>query len=264
MTTAYTALITGASGGIGYELAKIAASKKMNLVLVARNKDKLDQLRKELKEQYKVEVWIFVHDLSNPDTLPELIEEIDSLSLEIDILINNAGFGDYGKYLETSPGKELEMINLNVYALTYITKIFFRRMVHAGKGRIMNLSSVAAFMPGPYMSVYYATKAYVQSFTEALSAEARGTGVTLTALCPGPTKSNFFANAIETDNSEVKKLGSMPTASVVAQYGFRSMMKGKTVAIHGVKNKATVFLINLIPRKAVALIIKWYQSNWKN
>lgn len=262
MTTAYTALITGASGGIGYELAKIAASKKMNLVLVARSKEKLDQLRKELKDKYQVKVWIFVHDLSNPDTLPELVEEIDSLSLEINILINNAGFGDYGKYLETSPGRELEMINLNVYALTYLTKIFFRRMVHAGKGRIMNLSSVAAFMPGPYMSVYYATKAYVQSFTEALSAEAHGTGVTLTALCPGPTESNFFTNASVTDHSAVKKFMSMPTPEVVARYGFRAMMKGKTVAIHGLKNKATVFLVNILPRKIAALAVKWYQSKW--
>lgn len=262
MRSVNTALITGASGGIGYELARIAASKKMNLVLVARNKEKLDQLRKELKEQYQVKIWIFAHDLSNPDTLPELIDEVDSLGLEINILINNAGLGDYGKYLETSSGKEIEMINLNVLALSYLTKIFYRRMVHAGYGRILNLSSVAGFMPGPYMSVYYATKAYVQSLTEALAAEARGTGVTLTALCPGPTQSNFFTNASVTSQSTVSRLMAYPKAEVVAQYGFRAMMKGKTIAIHGLRNKAIVFLINFIPRKTTALLIKWYQSLW--
>ncbi|NJO68529.1 MAG: SDR family NAD(P)-dependent oxidoreductase [Bacteroidetes bacterium] len=193
-----------------------------------------------------------------------LLKKFDNLGLEINILINNAGIGDYGNYLETSPGKELQMINLNVYALTYLTKVFYRRMVHAGNGRIMNLSSVAAFMPGPYMSVYYATKAFVQSFTEALSAEAKGTGVTLTALCPGPTESNFFTNSSVTDYTAVKKLMAMPKPEVVAQYGFRAMMKGKTIAIHGIRNKATIFLINIIPMKTVALLLKWYQANWKN
>ncbi len=264
MKPANTALITGASGGIGLELAKIAASKNINLVLVARNKVKLDQLRKELKEKYQINVWVFAHDLSNPDTLPELVEEIDNLALEITILINNAGIGDYGKYLETSPGKELEMINLNVFALTYLTKIYYRRMMHAGNGKIMNLSSIAGFMPGPYMSVYYATKAYVLSLTEALSAEAKGTGVTLTALCPGPTESNFFANASVNDQSAIKFFLSIPKAEVVARYGFNAMMKGRTVAIHGIKNKITIFLVNFIPRKMVTLIIKWYQSKWKN
>lgn len=264
MKSVNTALITGASGGIGYEIAKIAASNNINLVLVSRNKDKLDQIRKDLKEKYQVKIWIFAHDLSNTDTLPELVDEIDNLGLEINILINNAGLGDYGKYTETSPGKEMEMLNLNILALSYLTKVFYRRMVHAGNGRILNLSSIAGFMPGPYMSVYYATKAYVQSFTEALAEEARGTGVTLTALCPGPTESNFFANASVTKISRIKMLMSYPTAEEVAKYGFKAMMKGKTVAIHGIKNKVTVFMINFVPRKLVTLLIKWYQTNLKN
>jgi short-subunit dehydrogenase len=263
MKTANTALITGASGGIGYEFAKIAASKGYNIVLVARSKEKLEKIRDEIKEKYPVKVWIFAHDLSNPDTLPELIEEIDNLSLEIAILINNAGFGDYGKYLETSRGKELQMINLNVYALTYLTKIFYRRMLHAGNGKILNVASIASFLPGPYMAVYYATKAYVLSLTEALSAEARGSGVTLTALCPGPTNSNFLSNASITNNSAVKLLLSISKADAVARYGFRAMMRGQTIAIHGIKNKIVIFLINFIPRKLVALFNKWYQSNWK-
>lgn len=264
MNAGNTALITGASGGIGYELAKIAASQNVDLVLVARNKDKLDSLRKELKEKYQVNVWIFAHDLSNPDSLPELVEEIDNLGLEINILINNAGIGDYGKYFETSPGRELEMINLNVLALSYLTKTYYRRMVHAGKGRILNLSSVAGFMPGPYMSVYYATKAYVQSLTEALAAEARGTGVTLTALCPGPTASSFFENASVTEYSKIKLLMSFPKPEVVAKFGFRAMMKGKTIAIHGIKNNILLVLVNFIPRKALTRVIKWYQATWKS
>lgn len=264
MRSANTALITGASGGIGYELARIAASKNLNLVLVARSKDKLDEFRKELKEHYPVKVWVFAHDLSNPDTLPELVDEIDGLGLEINILINNAGIGDYGRYLETSPGREMEMINLNVMALSYLTKIFYRRMVHAGNGRILNLASVAGFMPGPYMSVYYATKAYVLSLTEALAAESRGTGVTLTALCPGPTESNFFENASVNDHQPIGLLMSYPKAEVVARFGFNAMMKGKTVAIHGMKNKAIVFLLHFMPRKLVTLLIKWYQARWRS
>lgn len=263
MRSEKTALITGASGGIGYQLAKITAANNYNLVLVARNKEKLDELRKQLKEQCKVKVWIFAHDLSNPDTLPELIEEIDNLGLEINILINNAGVGEYGKYLETSAGKELQMINLNIFALTYLTKVFYRRMVHAGYGKIMNVASVAGFMPGPYMSVYYATKAYVVSLTEALSAEARKTGVTLTALCPGPTESNFFPNASVNEYSAIKKLLTISKADKVAKYGFRAMMKGKTIAIPGIKNKAIIFLINFVPRKIVALFLNWFQSKWK-
>jgi short-subunit dehydrogenase len=262
MKSGNTALITGASGGIGYELANIAASRNMNLVLVSRNKEKLDQLRKELKEKYEIKVWIFAHDLSNPDTLPELIDEIDSLGLEINILINNAGTGDYGKYLETSPGKEIEMINLNILSLSYLTKIFYRRMVHAGNGRIMNLSSIAAYMPGPYMAVYYATKAYVQSLSEALASEARGTGVTVTALCPGPTESNFFDNA-SVNVKSVTRFFAMPTSKEVATYGFKAMMKGKTVAIHGIRNQATVFLANFIPGKTLAWFIKRLKASWK-
>lgn len=263
MKSLNTALITGASGGIGYELAKIAASKNMNLVLVARNKEKLDQLRKELKEKYQVKVWIFAHDLSNPDTLPELIDEIDSLSLEINILINNAGIGDYGHYLETSPGREIEMINLNILALTYLTKIFYRRMVRAGNGKILNLASVAAFMPGPYMSVYYATKAYVLSLTEALAAEARGTGVTLTALCPGPTQSGFFESSSVKNIKTIKLMMAYPKAETVARYGFRAMMRGKTTAIHGFRTKALVFLVKHLPRMMVTSIVKGYQGMWQ-
>lgn len=264
MKSGNTALITGASGGIGYELARIAASKNMNMVLVARSKEKLDQLRKELKEKYQIKVWVFAHDLSNPATLPELVEEIDNLGLEINILINNAGIGDYGKYLETSPGREMEMLNLNILALSYLTKVFYRRMVHAGYGRILNLSSIAGFMPGPYMSVYYATKAYVQSLTEALAAEARGTGVTLTALCPGPTESNFFAGSSVTNYSTIKLLMSYPKAETVARYGFKAMMRGRTIAVHGLRNKLLILMINFIPRKVVTLLIKWYQSTWKS
>lgn len=262
MKSANTALITGASGGIGYELAKIAASGNINLVLVSRNKEKLDQLRKELQEKYGIKVWIFAHDLSNPDTLPELIDEIDSLGLEINILINNAGTGDFGKYLETSPGKEIEMINLNILSLSYLTKIFYRRMVHAGNGRIMNLSSIAAYMPGPYMTVYYATKAYVQSFSEALAAEAKGTGVTITVLCPGPTESHFFDNA-SVNAKSVSRFFDMPSAKEVAHFGFKAMMKGRTVAIHGIKNKAIVFIANFIPGKTLAWFIKQLKSSWK-
>lgn len=255
-----TALITGASGGIGYELAKIAASHKMNLILVARSKDKLEEIRKELKSAYGVEVVTFTYDLSIPDNLPKLVEEIDREKLPVDILINNAGFGYLGAFSETHIEKELSMVSLNVYALTYLTKIFYKRMLNSGKGKIMNLSSVAAFFPGPHMAVYYATKAYVESFTESLAAESKGTGVSLTALCPGPTLSDFFATASMNNNSRMKRFLGLPTAEVVAQYGFKKMMKGKTIAIHGFMNQLSIFTMRFTPRKVAASLVKWMHA----
>lgn len=255
-----TALITGASGGIGYELAKIAASYKINLILVARNKEKLEEIRKELKAGFGVEVITFAYDLSIPENLPKLVEDIDREKLTVDILINNAGFGDLGAFIDTSVEKELNMINLNVYALTYLTKLFYKRMVESGKGRIMNLSSVAAFFPGPHMAVYYATKAYVESLTESLAAESKGTGVSVTALCPGPTRSNFFAAASMNNMSRMKRFLGLPSAETVARYGFKKMMKGRTIAIHGFMNQLSIFMMRFAPRKTAAFLVKWMHA----
>jgi uncharacterized protein len=247
-----TALITGASGGIGMELAKVHAATGGDLVLVARNKAKLDELKKELEAQYGISVYVIAKDLSVNDATKELEEEKKKAGIDIDYLINNAGFGDFGMFTETNWHKELEMINLNITALTQCTKLYLQDMVVRGTGKIMNVASTAAFQPGPTMAVYCATKAYVLSFTEAISNEVANKGITVTALCPGATESGFQAAAAMQHNAlfNNKKL---PTAKQVAVYGYAAMLKGKTVAVHGFMNTIMASSVGFMPR---ALVLK--------
>ncbi|MFA5196741.1 MAG: SDR family oxidoreductase, partial [Bacteroidales bacterium] len=186
-----TALITGASSGIGLELARIHASKGDNLVIVARNKTKLDELKTELESQYKISVYTLGRDLSMADSAKEVYEEIKKQNIKVYYLINNAGYGNYGYFTETSWKKEADMIQLNITTLTQLTKLFLPDMIKNGGGKILNLASTASFQPGPLMAVYFATKAYVLSFSQALNNEVKPQGVTVTALCPGLTESNF-------------------------------------------------------------------------
>ncbi len=179
-----TALITGASNGIGYELAKVHAEKGDNLVLVARRKDRLDELKKELEEIYKISVFTLEKDLSLPGSALEVFNELKSKDLSIDYLVNNAGFGDFGLFAESDWNKQERMINLNIMSLAHLTRLFLPDMIRNGKGKILNLASTAAFQPGPTMSVYFATKAFVLSFSQALNEELREYGITVTALCP--------------------------------------------------------------------------------
>lgn len=254
-----TALITGASSGIGFELARIHARQGDNLVLVARNKKKLDELKSEIESLHKVRVYVIAKDLSVKDAAQDVYAEIKKLGLEVDYLINNAGFGHLGAFTENAWEKEEQMIQLNITALTQFTKLFLPGMIARGSGKIMNVGSVASFMPGPFMAVYYATKAYVLSFSEAINNEVRDKGVTVTALCPGPTESGF-QDAAEMKGIKLIEKFKMPSSKIVAQYGYKAMMKGKPVAIHGVTNRMMVGSLRITPRNIVVKIVRWVQG----
>ena len=245
-----TALITGASNGIGLELAKIHASKGGDLVLVARNKLKLDKLKTELEKQFKVSVLTISKDLSLPNAAKEVYDETNKQNIQVDYLINNAGFGDFGMFAETDWNKELQMINLNITTLTLFIKLYLQDMVKRKSGKIMNVASNAAFQSGPTMAVYCATKAYVLSFSEAVSNEVKDKGITLTSLCPGATETGFQA-AAAMEESELFKGKKLSTAKEVAEYGYDSMIKGRTVAIHGMMNYIMSNSIRFIHRAAV-------------
>lgn len=250
-----TALITGASNGIGLELAKIHASKGGNLVLVARNKSKLDELKTELEKQFNVSIYTIGKDLSNPHSAQEVYDETKERNIEVDYLINNAGFGSFGMLDKTEWNKEMQMINLNITTLTLFTKLYVQDMVKRRSGKIMNVASTAAFQPGPTMAVYCATKSYVLSFTEALSNEMSDKGITITALCPGATETGFQA-AGGLDESELFKGKKLPTAKEVAEYGYSAMINGKTVAIHGVMNYILSNSVRFIPRGMVLKVAR--------
>jgi uncharacterized protein len=256
------ALITGASNGIGLELAKIHASKGDNLVLVARNKSKLDELKVTLEKQFKVKVYTIGKDLAAPNAAQEVYDETIKQNIQIDYLINNAGFGDFGMFYETDWNKELQMINLNITTLTQFTKLYLQDMVKRGNGKIMNVASTAAFQSGPTMAVYYATKAYVLSFSEAIDNEVCDKGVTVTTLCPGATESGFQAAAAMEESALVKGK-KLPSAKEVAEYGYKSMMNGKTVAIHGVMNYLMANSVRFTPRALVVKITRMIQDKAK-
>jgi len=258
-TMTRTALITGASSGIGWELAKIFAANKTNLVLVARSRQKLEQLANELRSQHGIAIEIIVKDLSNYETAQEIYDSCSQKSIQIDYLVNNAGFGDFGMFAERDWDKQLQMINLNVTALTFLTRLFLPGMISHGYGKVMNVASTAAFQPGPTMAVYYATKAYVLHFSEAIANELERTGVTVTALCPGATESGFQA-ASDMQESKLVKNKKLPASKEVADYGYKAMMKGKRVAIHGAKNYFLANTVRFTPRNLVVKIARYMQD----
>jgi short-subunit dehydrogenase len=257
-----TALITGASNGIGLELAKVQASKGDNLVLVARNKEKLDELKTELEQHYNIKVYTIAKDLSTENAAKEVYDETTKQSIQIDYLINNAGFGDFGLFVETDWNKEAQMIQLNITTLTQFTKLYVQEMVKRRSGKIMNVASTAAFQSGPTMAVYYATKAFVLSFSEAIDNEVREHGVSVTALCPGATESGFQAAAAMEESALVKGK-KLPTSKEVAAYGYASMMKGKTVAIHGWMNAIMANSVRFLPRSIVVKVTRKIQDKAK-
>lgn len=254
-----TALITGASNGIGLELAKVHASKGGDLVLVARNKSKLDELKTQLEQQYKIKVYTIGKDLSANNAAQEVYDETKKQNIQIDYLINNAGFGDFGMFAETDWNKELQMINLNITTLTQFTKLYLQDMVKRRNGKIMNVASTAAFQSGPTMAVYYATKAYVLSFSEAIDNEVSDKGVTVTALCPGATESGFQA-AAAMEESNLVKGKKLPTSKEVAEYGYAAMLKGKTLAIHGFMNWFLANSVRFMPRALVVKVTRKMQD----
>lgn len=254
-----TALITGASSGIGLELAKEFAKNNHNLVLVARSGEKLKNLKESLESDFGVEVLIIPKDLALPAAAQEIYNILNDKSIVINYLVNNAGFGDFGFFHETSWEKEASMIDLNVRSLTEMTKLFARDMVGRGEGRIMNLASTASFQPGPLMAVYYATKHYVLAFSEAIANEFKDFNVTVTALCPGPTKSGF-QSASDIEDSRLVKGKKLPTSKDVAVYGYKAMMKGKRVAIHGTMNRLLAESVRFMPRKMVTKTVRKLQE----
>lgn len=254
-----TALITGATSGIGNELAYIHAKQGGNLVLVARSKEKLEQIKNELENKYKIVVYVITKDLSFKDSAKEVYDEVVKSNITVDYLINNAGFGDFGLFNESDWAKLERMINLNITALTQFTKLFLSDMIKLGNGKIMNVASTAAFQPGPTMAVYYATKAYVLSFSEAINNEAKNTGVTVTTLCPGPTKSGFQV-AASMNESRIIKGRQLPTSKEVAEYGYKAMLKGKSVAIHGLLNYLLANSVRFFPRSFVIKATRFVQN----
>jgi len=250
-----TALITGASSGLGKEFALIHASHGDNLILIARSKDKLDTLKLELEKQFKISVYVIVKDLSVQYASKSVYDELQTQKIRVDYLINNAGFGDFGLFAESNLDKQLEMINLNVTCLTSLTRLFLPDMIQHKFGKILNVASTAAFQPGPTMSVYFATKAFVLSFSEAIANELQGTGVTVTALCPGATETGF-KTAASLDESGLFKGNQIATSKEVAEFGYSKMIEGKTVAIHGLFNNLMAQSVRFAPRKMVTSIAR--------
>jgi len=221
-----TVLITGASGGIGYELAKCFAGDGYNLILIARNRNRLEDVAKELGTGRKIQVKILAKDLGNLAAADEIYGELKQEGRSVQMLINNAGFAGFGFFSETNLDNEADMIRLNMETLTRLTKLFLSAMIQCGKGRIMNVSSTAAFQPGPLMAVYYATKAYVLSFSEAIANELKGTGVTVSCLCPGPTTTGFQKRS-GIEGIRLVRSPLLMDAATVARIGYRGMMKGR-------------------------------------
>ena len=250
-----TVLITGGSGGIGYELAKLFAHNGYNLVLVARSGDRLAQVAMEL-QAYGVTVKTIALDLAAPTVPKFLFDQLQREGITIEVLINNAGFGAFGEFAEMSEEEIFGQIALNVIALTELTRLFLPTMIARRSGRVMNVASTAAFQPGPLMAVYYATKAYVLSFSEAIANEVHGSGVTVTCFCPGATHTGF-AQQSGTENSRLfKQFGAM-SAEGVARDGYRALMHGRTVAISGVHNWVVAQSARFAPRKMVTAISRW-------
>jgi uncharacterized protein len=247
-------LITGASSGIGYEMAKQLATKNHNLILVARSEEKLKQLQKELKTSFNIEVDYFLFDLSEPNSAMDLYNCTQTKNYHVTGLINNAGFGDYGNFVEMPLKKDEEMIAVNITALVGLTKLFGANMVKAGKGRIMNVASLLSFLPFPYYSVYSATKSFVLAFTETVSAELQGTGVTVTALCPGTVETPFHTDAMRKTNA-MSANKPMP-ADVVAKAGIELFLNGKNKKIVGFMNWFLSNLPRVTPDKLMMKIKK--------
>jgi short-subunit dehydrogenase len=255
-----TALITGGSTGIGYELAREFAAHGHDLVLVARHRDALEAAAGRIEGKYGVKVTTFVFDLSDPVTPQQLFDATEGAGTQIDFLVNNAGFGLGGAFADTDLSVELDMIQVNVTSLVHLTKLFLQPMLKRKQGRILNVASTAAFQPGPLHSIYYSTKAFVLSFSEAIDEELRNSGISVTVLCPGPTATNFFERA-DTTNSRLFKQPMMATAESVAKYGYAALMRGQRVALPGFANKAMVQIERFVPRSVVTMLSRKVQEN---
>lgn len=241
-----TALITGASAGLGLEYARLFAADKHDLVLVARRKDRLETLGAELSKAHGIQVHVVAADLMDPGAPAQIVAEVNARGLQVDFLVNNAGFGTTGVFAELDPKLEAGEVQVNIGALVALTRAFVPGMIARKHGRILNVGSTAGFQPGPFMATYYASKAFVNSFTEALWFELKGTGVTATVSCPGPTATEFQAVA-GNEKTKLAGMGTM-TAAAVAAGGYRAMHAGKRRIVHGLTNKLGAGSTSFIPR----------------
>ncbi len=251
-----TALITGASSGIGFELIDLFAKDKINLILVSRNEKKLLEIQKNIINNYKIKVFIYPCDLSVPNSAEKIYQFCCSENLKINYLVNNAGFGIYGNFIDNKFNDIQQMIHLNITSLTELTKYFLRNMKKENYGKIMNVASVASFQPGPLMTIYSATKHYVLAFSEALAEELSKDNITVTSLCPGPTISGFQKRAGFHSNSRLFKSPLTATSKKVALFGYKKMMKGKRIVIPGLSNKLSTFVVKFIPSTIKTKIVK--------
>lgn len=247
-----TVLVTGASSGIGRELARLFAADGSDLVLVARRQAELKELGQELSARHNSHVRVLPADLADPAAPASIFEQLSGSGVAVDVLVNNAGFGAEGRFAELPVERQMDMVQVNLVALTHLTRLFLPSMTARARGGVLNVGSMAGFQPGPYMAVYYATKAYVLSLTEALARELAGTGVTATCLAPGATRTEFFALA-NMEDSLLVALGAMD-APTVAQAGYRGFRKGKVVVVPGWTNRLTLFVERFAPRPLIRTI----------
>jgi short-subunit dehydrogenase len=248
------ALVTGASSGIGYELTKILAREGYDVAVVARSADQLEQIASDLRDDFGVRVLVVPDDLADPEAPDRIFERLREAEFPVDVLVNNAGFGSLGRFVDSDTGAQVDMVQVNVAALTHLTRLYAGSMVALGRGRILNVASTAAFQPGPFMATYFATKAFVLSFSDAVGEELRGTGVTVTTLCPGPTVTGFQKRA-SMEHSPIGDRLVTGDAASVARAGYAGMTKGKRVVIPGLLNRVGTVLPRLLPRALATRVV---------
>jgi short-subunit dehydrogenase len=254
------ALITGASLGLGAEFARLFAANGYDLVITARDAGRLAAVRREVEGLHGASVRVIVADLGDPAAPRAIFDEINAAGVEVETLVNNAGFGMYGFFHQCDRDGAMDLIQVNVNALVLLTRLFVDGMVARKRGRILNVASTAAFQPGPMQSTYYASKAFVLSFTEAIASELKGTGVTATALCPGPTPTGFQQRANVGQLRGLKLLMRVSPETVV-RAGFDGMIRGKPVVIPGMLNRILAFMVRLAPRRLVATVVRRMQTH---
>jgi hypothetical protein len=260
VSAAGTALITGASSGIGRELARLFARDHYDLVLVARSVDKLDRLGAELAREHGIRSRTIGADLASPDAPGAIVETLQQAAVTVDVLVNNAGYGTFGPFATTELRTELDLLAVNVVALTHLTKLLLPGMLARRTGRILNVASTAAFQPGPFMAVYYASKAYVLSFSEALAEELSGSGVSVTTLGPGPTPTGFQARARLEGVPFATANPLVVDAATVARAGYRGLMQGRRLVVPGLGNKLLMQAVRFTPRRLVVKLVRVLQA----
>ncbi|MBL4819706.1 MAG: SDR family oxidoreductase [Gammaproteobacteria bacterium] len=260
--TNQTVLITGASWGFGYELAKKFAEDGYNLVLVARSEDRLNEIATDFKSKYGIKIFVLVKDLFSPSAPDEIHQQMLDNTIQIDILVNNAGVGTYGQFSEIETQKDLNLVQLNVVVVTHMTKLFLKDMIARKQGKILNVASMAAYLPGPYMATYFASKSYVKSFTESVNEEVKGSGVSLMALCPGVAATKFQETA-ENKNALIggAKGTKFMSAEEVIEGAYADFKKGKSLSTPGASTKVMSYIVPFLPTSLMLKFVKKFNSS---